>query len=281
MKSITFNHQNTSAIGIGTWHIGEGNQAKTESEMAALKFGLDHGINVIDTAEMYGEGKSETLIGNVIKNYSRSDFQLISKFYPFHATPKLIEQSLKASLKRLQTDYLDLYLLHWRGQTPLAETVEGLENMVQAGLIRNWGVSNFDIEDLKELDALPAGKNCRVNEDLYNIGSRGIEYSILPWQKEHHMSFIAYSPFGSDGSEYLKIAPVIQEMAKQKHITAYQLLLAWVIRNHDLLSIPKSSSAEHMKQNIEAVDISFSADELELLDKTYPAPKNERPLDTI
>ncbi|KRK63366.1 hypothetical protein C5L30_001029 [Companilactobacillus farciminis] len=281
MKSITFNHQNTSAIGMGTWHIGEGNQARTESEMAALRFGLDHGINVIDTAEMYGEGKSETLIGNVIKDYSRSDFQLISKFYPFHATPKLIEQSLKASLKRLQTDYLDLYLLHWRGQTPLAETVEGLENMVQAGLIKNWGVSNFDIEDLKELNALPNGKNCRINEDLYNIGSRGIEYSILPWQKEHNMSFIAYSPFGSDGSEYLKIAPVIQEMAQQKHITAYQLLLAWVIRNHDLLSIPKSSSVEHMKQNIEAVDVSFSADELELLDKTYPAPKNEKPLDTI
>ncbi|AYE38101.1 aldo/keto reductase [Companilactobacillus zhachilii] len=281
MKSITFNHQNTSAIGIGTWHIGEGNNKKTESEMNAIRYGLDHGINVIDTAEMYGEGKSETLVGNVIKDYNRQNFQLISKFYPYHATPKLIEESLKASLKRLQTDYLDLYLLHWRGQTPLIETVAGLEQMVKAGLIKNWGVSNFDRNDLEELFSLPNGQNCRINEDLYNIGSRGIEYSVLPWQKEHHVSFIGYSPFGSDGSEYLKIQPVLEKMAQQKHVTTHQLLLAWVLRNHDLLSIPKTGSPEHMQSNIEAVDITFTNDELELLDKTYPAPKHDEPLEMI
>jgi len=281
VKSITFNQQNTSAIGIGTWHIGEGSNKRTESEMNAIKYGLDHGINVIDTAEMYGEGASETLIGNVIKDYSRNNFQLISKFYPFHATPELIETSLKASLKRLQTDYLDLYLLHWRGDTPLEETVSGLEKMVQAGLIKNWGVSNFDLSDLKELHNLPNGKNCRINEDLYNIGSRGVEYSILPWQKEHQMSFIGYSPFGSDGSEYLKIEPILKEMAQQKHASVHQLLLAWVLRNNDLLSIPKTASVEHMKSNIAAVDIDFTADELELLDKTYPAPTHDADLDTI
>lgn len=281
MKSITFNQQQTSAIGIGTWHIGEGNNKRTESEMNAIKYGLNHGVDVIDTAEMYGEGLSETLIGNVIKDYSRDNFQLISKFYPFHATPKLIENSLKASLKRLQTDHLDLYLLHWRGDTPLAETISGLENMVQAGLIKNWGVSNFDLNDLKELESLPNGSNCRINEDLYNIGSRGIEYSILPWQKEHQMSFIGYSPFGSDGGEYLKIEPIVKEIAQQKHVTVHQLLLAWVLRNNDLLSIPKTASVEHMKSNIEAVNITFTSDELDLLDQTYPKPTQENTLDTI
>jgi len=281
LKSITFNQQQTSAIGIGTWHIGEGNNKRTESEMNAIKYGLNHGVDVIDTAEMYGEGLSETLIGNVIKDYSRDNFQLISKFYPFHATPKLIENSLKASLKRLQTDHLDLYLLHWRGDTPLAETISGLENMVQAGLIKNWGVSNFDLNDLKELESLPNGSNCRINEDLYNIGSRGIEYSILPWQKEHQMSFIGYSPFGSDGGEYLKIEPIVKEIAQQKHVTVHQLLLAWVLRNNDLLSIPKTASVEHMKSNIEAVNITFTSDELDLLDQTYPKPTQENTLDTI
>lgn len=281
MKYITFNHQNTSTIGIGTWHIGEGNQAKTDSEMQAIQYGLDHGINVIDTAEMYGEGLSEKLIGQVIHNYQRDDLQLISKFYPFHATPKLIEESLKATLKRLQTDYLDLYLLHWRGNTPLEQTVFCLEKMVQAGLIKNWGVSNFDLNDLKELISIPNGENCRINEDLYNIGSRGVEYSILPWQKEQHMSFVGYSPFGSDDSEFLKIDPRLQDIAQQKKITVYQLLLAWVLRNHDLLSIPKTSSVEHMKSNIAAVEVTFTVDELELLDQIYPAPKHEIQLDTI
>lgn len=281
MESINFNHQSTSAIGIGTWHLGEGDSQKTVAETATIKYGLDHGINVIDTAEMYGEGLSESLIGNVIKDYHRPDFQLISKFYPFHATPKLIESSLKASLKRLQTDYLDLYLLHWRGDTPLADTVAGLEKMVQAGLIRNWGVSNFDRNDLEELIKVPNGQNCRINEDLYNIGSRGVEYSILPWQKEHDMSFIGYSPFGSDGSEYLQIKSVLKTMAQEKQVTVHQLLLAWVMRNRDVLSIPKTSSIEHMKSNLAALDISFTTDELELLDQSYPAPNQDEQLDTI
>ncbi|WP_334352444.1 aldo/keto reductase [Companilactobacillus sp. HBUAS56257] len=281
MKNILFNQQQTSAIGIGTWHLGEGNATENNRQMEAIKYGLDHGINLIDTAEMYGEGLSETLIGKTIKDYPRDKFQLVSKFYPYHATEKLIETSLKKSLQRLQTDYLDLYLLHWRGDTPLSETVTGLEKMVQAGLIKNWGVSNFDLADLKELSQLEHGTNCRVNEDLYNIGSRGIEYDILPWQKQHQMSFIGYSPFGSDGGAYLNIKPVLKEMAQSKNITIHQLLLAWVIRNHDLLSIPKTSSVEHMKSNLDAIDISFTPDELELLDQNYPKPNQKTSLETI
>ncbi|WP_125713027.1 aldo/keto reductase [Companilactobacillus kedongensis] len=281
MRQITFNRQNASAIGLGTWRMGEGNAAKNEEELKTIQYGLDHGITVLDTAEMYGDGKSETLIGKAIQGYNRDDFQLISKFYPNHATPELIKSSLKNSLKRLQTDYLDLYLLHWRGATPLAETIAGLQAMQKAGYIKNWGVSNFDIADLKELDSLAGGNECRVNEDLYNVASRGIEYSILPWQKEHKMSFIGYSPFGSDGGDFLTIKPVLTEMAKQKHVTVYQLLLAWVLRNHDILSIPKSSTIEHLKDNMAAVDIKFTSDELELIDSEYPKPNKNTQLEII
>ncbi|MFD1418542.1 aldo/keto reductase [Companilactobacillus keshanensis] len=281
MRQITFNQQNASAIGLGTWRMGEGNNAKNEEELKTIQYGLDHGITVLDTAEMYGDGKSETLIGKAIQGYNRDDFQLISKFYPNHATPELIKSSLENSLKRLKTDYLDLYLLHWRGATPLAETIAGLQAVQKAGYIKNWGVSNFDIADLKELDSLAGGNECRVNEDLYNVASRGIEYSILPWQKEHKMSFIGYSPFGSDGGDFLTIKPILIEMAKQKHVTVYQLLLAWVLRNHNILSIPKSSTIEHLKDNMAAVDIKFTADELKLIDSEYPKPNKNTQLEVI
>lgn len=281
MRQITFNQQDSSAIGLGTWRMGEGDANKSKAEEKTIQYALNHGVTVIDTAEMYGDGKSEALIGNAIKDFNRSDFQLISKFYPNHATPKLIKSSLEQSLKRLKTDYLDLYLLHWRGATPLAETIEGLKEVQKAGYIKNWGVSNFDIADLKELVALPGGNECRVNEDLYNVGSRGIEYSILPWQKEHKMSFIGYSPFGSDGGDYLTIKPVLTEMAKQKNISVYQLLLAWVLRNDDILSIPKSSSVNHLKDNLAAADVTFTADELELIDSVYPKPTKQTQLEII
>ncbi|KRK64316.1 hypothetical protein FC72_GL000481 [Companilactobacillus tucceti DSM 20183] len=281
MRQITFNKQNSSEIGLGTWRMGEGNDSKSKEEIKSVQYALDHGVTVLDTAEMYGDGKSETLIGKAIKGYNRSDFQLISKFYPNHATPELIKNSLENSLKRLQTDYLDLYLLHWRGATPLEETIRGLQEVQKAGYIKNWGVSNFDIADLKELNSLPGGEDCRVNEDLYNVGSRGVEYSILPWQKEHQMSFIGYSPFGSDGGDYLTIKPVLKDLAKQKHVSVHQLLLAWVLRNHDILSIPKSSTVEHLKDNLAAVDIEFTSDELELIDSEYPKPNKKTQLEII
>lgn len=281
MRQITFNQQDSSAIGLGTWRMGEGDANKSKAEEETIQYALNHGVTVIDTAEMYGDGKSEALIGNAIKDFNRSNFQLISKFYPNHATKKLIKSSLEQSLKRLKTDYLDLYLLHWRGATPLAETIEGLKEVQKAGYIKNWGVSNFDIADLKELVALPGGNECRVNEDLYNVGSRGVEYSILPWQKEHKMSFIGYSPFGSDGGDYLTIKPVLTEMAKQKNISIYQLLLAWVLRNNDILSIPKSSSVNHLKDNLAAADVTFTADELELIDSVYPKPTKQTQLEII
>ncbi|WP_125568739.1 aldo/keto reductase [Companilactobacillus insicii] len=280
MRQIQFNGQKTSIIGMGTWRIGESDEKK-DSEIDTIRYGLDHGINVIDTAEMYGEGASEKLVGEATKYYDRTKYQLISKFYPYHATPELIKNSLHNSLKRLQTDYLDVYLLHWRGDTPLEETISGLEEVKKAGYIKEWGVSNFDIDDLKELISLPNGDNCKVNQNLYNIESRGVEYNVLPWQKEHNISFMGYSPFGSDKNSYLHPKQIIKELADQKNITVFQLLLAWAIRNNNVLSIPKTSSVEHLKSNLKAVDVSFTNDELELLDRFYPAPIHAVPLDTI
>jgi diketogulonate reductase-like aldo/keto reductase len=281
LKEITFNHRKSSTIGMGTWRVGDGDLLKTQREIEIIRYGLRNGVNVIDTAEMYGEGKAETTVGKAIKNFNRDDFQLISKFYPWHATPELIKDSLEKSLKRLNTDYLDVYLLHWRGDTPLAETVQGLEEVKKAGLIRSWGVSNFNTDDLKELASVPDGQNCQVNEDLYNLTSRGVEYSVLPYQKEHNMDFVGYSPFGSDGNEYLSLKPEVGEVAAQKHISIFELLLAWTVRNNDVLTIPKTSSTDHFASNLHAIDIDFTSDELELLDKIYPVPTKEEPLDTI
>lgn len=280
MRQIQFNGQPTSIIGMGTWRMGESAEKK-DAEIETIRYGLDHGITLIDTAEMYGEGASETLIGEATKCYSRDKYQLISKFYPYHATPELIKKSLHDSLDRLQTDYLDVYLLHWRGDTPLEETISGLEDVKKAGYIKDWGVSNFDIDDLKELASLPNGENCKVNQNLYNIESRGVEYSILPWQREHSISFMGYSPFGSDKNAYLHPKQIVEELAEQKHITVFQLLLAWAIRNNDVLSIPKTSSVSHLKSNLKAVDVELTSDELDLLDKYYPVPTHEVPLDTI
>lgn len=281
MKEITFNHRKSSIIGMGTWRVGEGDQEKSQKEIDVLQYGLNHGVNVIDTAEMYGNGLAETLVGQAIQGFDRDKFQIISKFYPYHATPKLIKESLEKSLTRLQTDYLDSYLLHWRGNTPLAETVQGLEDVKKAGLIKSWGVSNFNTADLKELAAVPDGTNCQINEDLYNLTSRGVEYSVLPYQKKNKIDLVGYSPFGSDGNEYLTLKPEVKELADDKGISVFELLLAWVIRNNDVLTIPKTSSIEHFKSNLKAAEISLSQDELDFLDKYYPKPSHETTLDVI
>lgn len=281
MKTITFNNRESSIIGMGTWRVGEGDLLKTQKEIEVIKYGLNHGINVIDTAEMYGNGKSEKAIGRAIKNFDRDKFQIISKFYPYHATPELIKDSLEKSLNRLGTDYLDSYLLHWRGQTPLAETVAGLEAVKKEGLIRSWGVSNFSTDDMKELASVPDGENCQINEDLYNLTSRGVEYSLLPYQKEHNIDFVGYSPFGSDNNDFLHLKDEVGDVAASKGISIFQLLLAWCIRSGEVLSIPKSSNPDHFVSNLQAIDVDFTTDELELLDSIYPKPDHEIPLDVI
>lgn len=206
-----------TGIGMGTWNIGE-DPKKKKDEIAALRYGLDNGIRIIDTAEMYGEGKSEKLIGEAIKGYDRSQMYIISKFYPYHATPDLERKSLEETLTRLNTDYLDLYLLHWRGSHRLSDTVRGLEELKKEGLIRHWGVSNFDTSDMQELFSVPNGEKCYANEDLYNLDHRGVEYDLLPWQKKNRVNFIGYIQVKVTQFELLIILKQLLVLMAQRRI---------------------------------------------------------------
>ena len=267
-------------IGMGTWVIGE-NPNKKNGEISALRYGLDNGLTIIDTAEMYGEGKSEKLVGEAIKGYDRSKIYLISKFYPYHATPELERKSLEASLERLGTDYLDLYLLHWRGSHRLSDTIRGLEKLKKEGLIREWGVSNFDTADMEELLSLENGNNCFANEDLYNLDHRGVEYDLLPWQKEKNINFIGYSPYNSGSGDSIRITKNLKIVARNHNVTPHQIMLAWAIRNKNVLSIPKAASIEHMKDNIKALDIKLTKEDLRLINADFPKPVAKQPLDVI
>ena len=279
MKKVTINNQVLPALGIGTWEIGDDPKLRDE-EIAAIRAGLDAGLSVIDTAEMYGNGRSEELVGEAIKPYQRAKIFLISKVLPQNASRSKMRQSLQNSLQRLQTDYLDLYLYHWRGMVPLSETVSELQALQNEGLIRSWGVSNFDIDDMEELWQLPEGQNCVVNEDLYNLETRGIEYSLLPWQREHHIPLIAYSPLGRGpkmGSTMMKNEAVLQ-VAEEHKASTYQILLAWVMQQPDVLAIPKSSSSKHLLSNLKALDIELTPEDLQILEKAYPKPEHKEPL---
>ena len=269
-------------IGMGTWHMGDYPE-KRKQEIEALRYGLENGMEVIDTAEMYGEGNSENLIGEAIQDVKREDIYLISKFYPFHAQEPDLERSLENSLKRLGTDYLDLYLLHWKSSTPLEETIESLEKYVKDGRIRAWGVSNFDTKDVEEMRQTAGGENSTANQVLYNIASRGIEYGLLPMQREKGLPTIAYSPTAQGDTRGDKITSnkVLQKIAKHHDATVFQVMLAWTIRHDDVLAIPQSSDKKHIQENIDAASIKLSEEELQLIEKEFPAPKRKMPLDII
>ena len=280
MKKVTLVGVEVPAIGIGTWHMGE-DPSQEQHEIQAIRSGLDAGVRIVDTAEMYGSGKSETLVGKALAPYQRDDIYLISKVLPHNASKAKLEQHLDASLQRLQTDYLDLYLYHWRGGVPLAETIAELDRMKQIGKIKAWGVSNFDVTDMEELLDLPAGKNAVVNEDLYNIEERGIEYDLLPWQYEHHVPLIAYSPVGGKQNELgtsMLTNQVVKEIADQHNVTPYVLLLAWIIRNDQTIAIPQTNNPEHAAANMQAAELELTSAELARLDQEYPKPDYKVPL---
>lgn len=242
---------------------------------------MSAGVNVIDTAEMYGEGQAESLVGEAIKDLDRSQLFLISKFYPWHASPEEQKKSLAASLKRLGTDYLDLYLLHWKSDYPLAETVKGLQDLQRAGLIRHWGVSNFDTADMQELVDIAGEGAVFANEDLYNIDKRGVEYDLLPWQKQHDIAFIGYSPFNSGDGQSIPVKPSLKQIADKRGVSVHQVLLAWTMRTGQVLTIPKASSVAHMRANLAAADLVLTAGELAALDRDYLPPKSKQPLESI
>lgn len=269
------------AIGQGTWNMGD-DASRRQDEIEALQRGLDLGLSVIDTAEMYGEGRSELLVGEAIQG-RRDDTFLVSKVYPHNAGGERLIHSCEQSLKRLGTDYLDLYLLHWRGQIPLHETVEGMERLVREGKIRRWGVSNLDVDDMNALINLPDGKQCAVNQVLYHLGSRGIEYDLLSWQAEHQIPVMAYSPLAQAGSlrQELMNHPVVQQVADEVHAQPFQVMLAWCIRSGHVLAIPKASSAAHVEDNAAAAALELNEAQVQQLSEAFPAPTHKVPLDII
>lgn len=281
MKTMRLGNQRVPVLGMGTWHMGETSSARSAEEAASLQFGLDNGLTVIDTAEMYGEGAAERVVGRAIAGRKRADIYLISKFYPWHATDREIRKALGRSLHRLGTDYLDMYLLHWRGTTPLTETVGTLRDLQNEGLIRSYGVSNFDTIDLKEARAVRGGKGVAANEVLYNLSARGIEYDLEPQQVQDGVGLIGYSPFGSGDGRSIELPQELLDLAQSRHLTAHQLLLAWALRSGHVLSIPKAGTPAHMRENIEAAEVDFDDNELRLIDSFFPAPSAKVPLEEI
>lgn len=256
MQTVKLGDAILPAIGVGTWHIGDNPQQRL-TEIKAIQTALDHGATVIDTAEMYGMGRAEDVVKDAIAGYSREKLYIIDKVLPENASHRQLETSLDQSLKRVGTDYFDLYLLHWRGAVPLSETVDELEAMVKKGKIRHWGVSNFDVADLHELWQLPNGKNCLANEDLYNLDERGIEFDLIPLMNNHHLPLIAYSPLAQADtiSGRLTTDPLLQELATNHHASVYQIMLAWTLRHGNVLSIPKAATPQHALDNIKALEI--------------------------
>jgi diketogulonate reductase-like aldo/keto reductase len=260
-------------LGQGTWHLAE-RPDRRASEIAALRLGIDLGMTLIDTAEMYAGGGAEELVGEAIAG-RRDDVFLVSKVLPSHATELGTIAACQASLRRLGTDRLDLYLLHWRGRTPLGETVAAFLELLQAGLIRHWGVSNFDVDDLVELWGLPGGPSASTDQVLYNLTRRGIEHDLLPWCLRHGLPVMAYSPIEQGR---LLGHPALGEVAARHRATPAQVALAWVIRGDGVTAIPRAGTPEHVRENRGALDVRLSAADLAVLDRAFPPPTHKQPL---
>lgn len=266
-------------LGQGTWFMGE-DAARRHDEVRALRAGLDAGLTLIDTAEMYGDGRSEELVAEAIAG-RRDEVFLVSKVLPWNATRKGTRRSAEASLRRLRTDRLDLYLYHWRGHVPLAESVEALVALQEQGLIRAWGVSNLDPADLDELAGLPrttGPQGVQTDQVLYNLTRRGIEADLLPRLQSAGIPVMAYSPV-----EQGRVLghPVLDEVAARRGATAAQIALAWVLRQDGVLAIPKSSSAQHTLQNRAALEVELTSADLADLDAAFPAPQHPVPLEML
>ena len=281
-RTISFGeHPAVPVIGQGTWYMGE-NPALRTQESAALRAGIDLGLTAIDTAEMYADGGAEEVVGEAIRG-QRERVVLVSKVYPWNAGGRKIASACEASLRRLKTDYLDLYLLHWRGDYALQETVAGMEALVAQGKIRRWGVSNLDYADMHELWQVDGGEQCATDQVLYHLASRGIEHDLLPWCQQQRLPVMAYCPLAQAGRlrNGLLNHTVVKNIAQARGVTAAQVLLAWVISHQGVLAIPKASSIEHVEQNAAALDIELTAEERALLEKAYPAPGRKTPLDMV
>ena len=270
------------SIGMGTWYLGESIHDR-DRELEALRAGMDEGIRLIDTAEMYGNGRSEELIGEAIRGINRDSLYLVSKVLPSNAGGSRLEKSLDATLRRLGTDHLDMYLYHWRGSFSLEETVDRLQAMVKKGKIKRWGVSNFDTDDMEELLSVPGGNKCCVNQVLYHLGSRGIEFELLPFLKEKNIPVMAYCPLaqGGDLRRQLLSDPILKEVANKYGVSVMQLLLMFVLHDDNICAIPRSGRAEHVRQNAEAASLKLIDEDYRRISDAFPAPDHKTYLDIV
>ena len=268
------------ALGQGTWYLGEQRNHR-QQEIEGIRKGVEAGMTLIDTAEMYGNGAAEDMLGEALSTLDRSKLFLVSKVLPGNAGGSRMRAALEGSLSRMGVSYLDLYLYHWRGRYPLRETVMRLEELRNEGLIKAWGVSNFDIDDMEELWDIPEGRNCQVNQVLYHTGSRGIEYSLLPWMRKHNVALMSYCPLAQAGSlrRGLFENRTLESLAEKYHATVPEIMLAWNIRDGHTIAIPRSSKAAHTLSNAHADQIELTEEDYQLIDKVYPAPTYKMPLD--
>lgn len=265
--------ESVPALGQGTWNIGDDPQVR-QQEIATLRRGIDLGLTLVDTAEMYGDGRSERLVGEAIAG-RRGEVFLVSKVYPHNASLRAMHRSCEASLRRLRVDAIDLYLLHWPGAVPLAETVQAFEALQQAGRIRHWGVSNFDGATMQQLWRTPGGSAAQVNQVLYNLGERGIEWDLRPWLRERGVPVMAYSPF--DQGRLLRKRG-LAAFAKKHGMAPAQVAVAWLLAQDGVIAIPKTGSPQRLEENASAADRALPAEELQELDALFAPPAGPSPL---
>jgi len=262
------NGERVPAFGQGTWHMGEDRRRGAE-EAAALTLGIELGLTLIDTAEMYGSGRAEEIVAEAAQG-QRDQLFIVSKVLPYNASRKGTIEACERSLKRLKTDRIDLYLLHWRGSVPLAETLEALVRLQRDGKIRHHGVSNFDLDDMQEWVALSGGATVAANQILYNLQRRGPEWELIPWCRKRHIAIMAYTPLGQGRMLQNR---ALADIAARHNATPAQIALAWLLRQDGMMVIPKASRPEHVRENRGAVDVKLSADDLAALDRAFPPPK--------
>lgn len=278
--SLSFAGHQVPAIGLGTWKMGEG-QAPRQQEVAALRTGLDLGLRVVDTAEMYADGGAEEIVGEALRG-RREDAVVVSKAYPHNASRSGVRQACEQSLRRMRIETIDVYLLHWRGGVPLAQTVAGFDDLLHAGMIASWGVSNLDTEDLDELFTVPGGQTCATNQILYNLSRRGPELDLLPMARAHRLPIMAYSPIeqgrllgGGPGTDALA------QVAARYGATAAQAALAWCLRDGNVLAIPKSAQQERVLENAAALELHLTTQDEADLEAAFPPPGSAVPLQTL
>jgi diketogulonate reductase-like aldo/keto reductase len=261
------------ALGAGTWRLGE-SRSRRRDEVAALRHALDRGVRLIDTAEMYGEGGAEEVVGEAIAG-RRDEVFVVSKVYPHNAGRRAAIEACERSLARLRTDRIDLYLLHWRGSVPLAETVEAFERLRAGGKVRHWGVSNFDAADMRRLHALGGGDACAANQVYYSLGRRGVEFDLLPWHRRHGIATMAYCPL-DEGK--LARSAALAAIARRHAASAAQVAIAWLLRQPGVIAIPKAGRIAHVDENLAAAGLALTAQDLADIDRAYPPPDSPTPL---